>query len=53
MLPVTDAGEPDYQFMEQYIRDFMLKKYSQYMFFLHRKKQYLLQQLLNIDINNS
>ena len=33
MLPVTDAGEPDYDFMEQYIKDLMLQKYFQYMIF--------------------
>ena len=33
MLPVTDDGEPDYDFMEQYIKDLMLQKYFQYMFF--------------------
>ena len=31
MLPVTDTGEPDYQFMEDYIKEFMLKKYFQYL----------------------
>lgn len=31
MLPVTEAGEPDYEFMEQYIKDLMLKKYFQYL----------------------
>ena len=33
MLPVTDAGKPDYDFMEQYIKDLMLKKYFQYLTF--------------------
>ena len=33
LLPVTDAGEPDYDFMEQYIKDLMLQKYFQYMIF--------------------
>lgn len=31
MLPVTDTGEPDYQFMEDYIKELMLKKYFQYL----------------------
>lgn len=31
MLPVTDDGQPDYCFMEQYIKDLMLKKYFQYL----------------------
>lgn len=30
MLPVTDDGQPDYVFMEQFIKDMMLKKYFQY-----------------------
>lgn len=30
MLPVSDAGEPDYQFMEDYIRELMDRKYKQY-----------------------
>lgn len=30
LLPVTDDGQPDYCFMEQYIKDLMLKKYFQY-----------------------
>lgn len=31
MLPVTDTGEPDYQFMEDYIKELILKKYFQYL----------------------
>ena len=34
MLPVTDAGEPDYDFMEQFGRKIMLNKYNQYLAFL-------------------
>lgn len=30
MLPVNDTGEPDYQFMEDYIRELMDKKKKQY-----------------------
>ena len=30
MLPVTDDGEPDYQFMENYIRELMAEKKKQY-----------------------
>ena len=37
MLPVNDDGEPDYDFMEQYIKERMLKKYAQYLRFLNRK----------------
>ena len=31
LLPVADDGQPDYDFMEQYIKDLMLKKYFQYL----------------------
>lgn len=37
MLPVDDAGEPDYAYMEQYAMNTMLKKYEQYLAFLDRK----------------
>lgn len=30
MLPITDDGEPDYQFMEDYIRELMAEKKKQY-----------------------
>ena len=33
LLPATDDGKPDYEFMEQYIKDLMLKKYAQYLRF--------------------
>jgi len=31
MLPVTGTGDPDYVFMENYIKDLMLEKYFQYL----------------------
>lgn len=34
MLPVDDAGEPDYEYMEQYARNMALRKYRQYLKFL-------------------
>lgn len=34
MLPVTDFGEPDYEYMEQYAKNMMLCKYQQYLTFL-------------------
>lgn len=34
MLPVTDSGEPDYEYMEQYSKNMMLRKYRQYLTFL-------------------
>jgi possible restriction enzyme, beta subunit len=36
MLPVTDAGMPDYKYMEQYTKNMMLKKYEQYLAFIDR-----------------
>lgn len=34
MLPVDDDGEPDYEYMEQYVRNMALRKYRQYLKFL-------------------
>ena len=31
MLPVNDAGNPDYEYMEQYIKNIMIKKYKAYL----------------------
>lgn len=31
MLPVTDSGEPDYEYMKQYVKNMMLCKYQQYL----------------------
>lgn len=39
MLPVTDDGEPDYEYMEQYVKNMMLKKYEQYLAFLETKNK--------------
>lgn len=37
MLPVDDAGEPDYAYMEQYSKNMMLRKYKQYLEFVNRQ----------------
>ncbi|KFI40428.1 Type II specificity (S) subunit of unknown recognition sequence [Bifidobacterium actinocoloniiforme DSM 22766] len=37
MLPVNDSGEPDYEYMEQYTKNMMLRKYEQYLTFLEGK----------------
>ncbi len=37
MLPVTDVGEPDYEYMEQYAKNMMLRKYEQYLAFIDRQ----------------
>lgn len=39
MLPVTDDGNPDYEYMEQYAKNVMHRKYKQYMTFLEKKSQ--------------
>lgn len=36
MLPVTDSGEPDYAYMEQYVKNMMLRKYQQYFSYSER-----------------
>ena len=36
MLPINDSGEPDYEYMEQYAKNMMLRKYKQYLTFLDR-----------------
>lgn len=37
MLPVTNSGEPDYEYMEQYSKNMMLRKYQQYLTFLQQR----------------
>lgn len=37
MLPVTDKGVPDYEYMEQYAKNMMLRKYKQYLAYLDSK----------------
>lgn len=31
MLPVNDQGQPDYDYMEQYVKNLMIKKYQSYL----------------------
>ena len=38
MLPVTDSDQPDYNYMEQYTKNMMLRKYRQYLAFMKEKK---------------
>lgn len=37
MLPVTDSGEPDYEYIEQYSKNMMLRKYQQYLTFAQQR----------------
>ncbi len=39
MLPVTDDGTPDYEYMEQYTKNLMLRKYKQYLAYLDSKER--------------
>lgn len=36
MLPIDENGEPDYEYMEKYAKNMMLKKYKQYLEFLNK-----------------
>lgn len=38
VLPVNEQGKPDYEYMEQYAKNMMLKKYKQYLAFLDTKE---------------
>lgn len=42
MLPVTEDGQPDYVFMEDFGRKVMLEKYRQYLRYLENNKHYKL-----------
>ena len=37
MLPVNANEEPDYEYMEQYAKNIMYKKYKQYLSYLEKK----------------
>lgn len=39
MLPVDNDGKPDYAYMEQYVKNMMLRKYEQYLAFLSGKEE--------------
>lgn len=39
LLPVNDSGKPDFDYMEQYVKNLMLRKYRQYLSFLDRKSR--------------
>lgn len=38
ILPITQCGEPDYQFMENYIKNIMIKKYNNYLKYIENAK---------------
>jgi type I restriction enzyme M protein len=38
MLPVDNDGKPDYAYMEQYVKNMMLKKYERYLAFIDRRE---------------
>ena len=37
MLPIDEDGKPDYAYMEQYVKNMMLRKYRQYLTFLQQR----------------
>ena len=39
ILPVTDDGTPDYEYMEQYAKNLMLQKYKRYLAYLDSKER--------------
>lgn len=47
LLPVNDAGEPDYQFMEDYVRELMAEKRKQYRTYVEKRLK-----SLGLDIAN-
>lgn len=38
LLPTDNQGEPDYEYMEQYTKNTLLKKYNQYLNFLKKQE---------------
>lgn len=48
MLPVTDDGQPDYQFMEDYVRELMSAKREQYRRYVEKRLE-----SLGLDVANS
>lgn len=36
MLPVTESGEPDFEYMEQYIKNMIIKKYNSYLCYIQK-----------------
>lgn len=37
MLPINKSGKPDYEYMEQYIKNLMYKKYNDYLEYVNKK----------------
>ena len=37
LLPVNEDFQPDYNYMDQYIRNMLIKKYKQYLTYLKNK----------------
>ncbi|MDL2219576.1 restriction endonuclease subunit S [Ruminococcaceae bacterium OttesenSCG-928-O06] len=37
MLPTNDSGKPDFEYMEQYTKNMMLRKYKRYLEYLNKK----------------
>lgn len=39
LLPIAGSGKPDFEYMEQYAKNMMLKKYKQYLAFIDNKEK--------------
>ena len=39
MLPVNSENAPDYEYMEQYVKNIMIQKYNQYLDFINRSQK--------------
>lgn len=39
MLPITQLGKPDYEYIEQYVKNLMIKKYKQYFTIIQDRKK--------------
>lgn len=37
LVPVNDRDEPDYTYMEQYIKNIFIKKYNEYLYYYDSK----------------
>ena len=37
IIPITKEGNPDYSYMEQYIKNIMIRKYSEYLSYLETR----------------
>jgi len=53
MLPVTNDGEPDWNYMEQYAKSMMCQQISAYLAYLEQKNQNNFQHSFNIPLDSA